>query len=55
VIYRAIIAKRKKFGAIVVQGVTPGSKIEKKFYNCLKMTYLGIILCKKSIARIPEA
>ena len=35
----------KKFGAIVYQGVTPGSKI----------TYLGVILCEKSIARIPEA
>ena len=35
--------------------ITVGLKIEKISIFCLKMTILGLILCGKSIAHIPEA
>jgi hypothetical protein len=39
-------------GAIVDQRGSPQVKNRKKIF---KMTYLGVILCEKLIARIPEA
>jgi diphthamide biosynthesis enzyme Dph1/Dph2-like protein len=50
-----IIAQKLIFELLWIRRVTPGSKIEKKFFNFLKMAYLGVILCEKSIVRIPEA